>query len=166
MLKLFYRGPSIDILHETYAKRGQIDGRAPVHAADRVVVEAPPDRVWAVLSDPSRWPEIDDAIHDVQVDGPAATDVRFTWANGKARMKSRFAVVDPGREIAWTGTSSGAKAVHRHLLEATGDGSTVVHTEESMAGPMLTLFYPSAKLTAATKTWLEGLKRAAEAPPA
>jgi hypothetical protein len=58
--------------------------------------------------------------------------------------------------------SSGAKAVHRHLLEATGDGATRVRSEESMAGPLLVLFYGSAKLQAGMESWLNGLKATAE----
>ena len=98
---------------------------------------------------------------DVQLDGPVAVDTRFTWANGRSRMKSRFAVVEPGREITWTGVSSGFKAVHRHLLEGTSD-STRVRSEESMAGPLLVLLYSSAKLQAGIEAWLTGLKTAAE----
>jgi hypothetical protein len=33
-------------------------------------------------------------------------------------MKSTLAVVDPGRELSWTGASMGFKVVHRHLLNA------------------------------------------------
>jgi hypothetical protein len=57
---------------------------------------------------------------------------------------------------------SGSKAVHRHLLQATSDGSTRVRSEESIAGPLLVLFYSSAKLQAGIETWLNGLKAAAE----
>jgi hypothetical protein len=89
-------------------------------------------------------------------------DGRFTWANGKSRIKSRFAVVDAERELTWTGVSSGAKAVHRNLVESTADGATRVISEESMAGPLLTLFYSSTKLEAGVERWLAALKRAAE----
>jgi len=58
--------------------------------------------------------------------------------------------------------SSGFKVVHRHLLEATDGGGTRVRCEESMAGPLLVLFYNSAKLQAAIKHWLTALKTAAE----
>lgn len=58
--------------------------------------------------------------------------------------------------------SSGFKVVHRHLLEATDGGGTRVRCEESMAGPLLVLFYNSAKLQAALRTWLTALKAGAE----
>jgi len=162
MHQLLYRGPSIEVLHQRYAKQERIDTEAPVTAAYEVEIDAPLQRIWDLLADPLAWPSFAPEVHDVHLDGPVAADTRFTWANGRARMKSRFAVVDPGRELTWTGVSSGAKAVHRHLLEATGDGATRVRSEESMAGPLLVLFYSSAKLQAGLETWLTGLKTAAE----
>ena len=162
MNQLLYRGPSIEVLHQRYAKRERIDSRAPVTAAHEVEIHAPVQRVWDLLADPMAWPSFAPEVHGVHLDGPVAVDTSFTWANGRSRMKSRFAVVEPGREITWTGVSSGFKAVHRHLLEATGDGATRVRSEESMAGPLLVLFYGSAKLQAGIEAWLAGLKRAAE----
>ena len=162
MTQLLYRGPSIEVLHEQYAKREHIDTRAPVSAAYEVEIDAPVQRVWDLLANPLAWPDFAPEVHDVHLDGPVAADTRFTWANGRSRMKSRFAVVDRDREITWTGVSSGFKAVHRHLLEATGPGSTRVRSEESMAGPLLPLFFGSAKLQAGMETWLDGLKAAAE----
>jgi hypothetical protein len=71
-------------------------------------------------------------------------------------------VVDPGREITWTGVSSGARAVHRHVLAARGENQTHLLSEESMAGPLLPLFFGSAKLASALETWLAAIKTAAE----
>jgi hypothetical protein len=125
MLKqLFYRGPSIDVLHEKYAKKGRIDARAPVGAAHEIRIEAPVGRVWELLVDVAAWGTWDRAVHDVHLDSTVAADARFTWVNGHARIRSRFAVVDPGRELTWTGVSTGAKAVDRHVLEATGGAAT------------------------------------------
>jgi uncharacterized protein YndB with AHSA1/START domain len=162
MTQLLYRGPSIEVLHEQYAKRERIDPRAPVTAAYEVEINAPVQRVWDLLGNPPAWPSFAPGVHDVHLDGPVATDTRFTWSNGRARMKSRFAVVDRDRELTWTGVSSGAKAVHRHLLEATGPSSTRVRSEESMAGPLLVLLYNSAKLQVGLEQWLSGLKATAE----
>jgi uncharacterized protein YndB with AHSA1/START domain len=163
MLKqLFYSGPSIEVLQEEYAKKGHIDGKAAVKASHEVRIEAPVERVWELLSDVPRWETWNPDIHDVHLDSGVKTDARFTWMNGKARIKSRFAVVDTGREITWTGVSSGVKAVHRHMLESTDDGATRVFSEESMAGPLFVLFYNSAKLQTDLKKWLSALKTAAE----
>lgn len=159
-----YRGPSLDELHENHAKRHQIDEAAPIRSAHEVLIDAPVERVWALLADPAGWPTVAPAIHEVRVagDGMAAVDTRFTWINGRAKIASRFAVVEPLREITWTGRAMGSRAVHRHLLTAREDGTTLLRTEESMAGTLLGLFYDSAKLHAELTRWLDSIKTAAE----
>jgi hypothetical protein len=162
MTKLFYVGPPLRVLHEEYAKNGRIDRQAPVTTADVVDIQAPRERVWDLLATPTGWETIDPAIHDVHLAGSVVADAPFTWANGQARMRSRFAVVDPGRELTWTGTSMGFKVVHRHLLDDGLGGGTRLTCEESMAGPLLTLIYGEPKLRGALKKWLTALKTAAE----
>jgi hypothetical protein len=152
----------MDLLHEQYAKRGRVDDRAPVRVSEQALIAAPVDSVWALLSDPMRWPAVDPAIKDVQLDAPLTADARFTWTNGMARIRSQVAVIDPGREIAWTGTSSGSRAVHRYVLEPTGDDATLLRSEESMAGLLLPLFFSSKKASDVQAKWLAALKRAAE----
>ena len=161
--RLFYGGPSIGVLHEEYAKKGRIDAEAPVKASHEVLIEAPVERVWGLLSDAPGWGVWAPGVHDVRIDSTVTADARFAWKNGKARVRSKFAVVDAGRELTWTGVSSGAKAVHRHVLEATDDGgATRVFCEESMAGPLLVLFFDGAKLRTGMEKWLTALKTAAE----
>ena len=164
MLKqLFYSGPSIGVLHEEYAKKGRIDEMAPITTAYEVRIETPVERVWELLSAPPDWETFAPDIHDVHLDSGVKADARFTWSNGKVRMESRFAVVDAAREITWTGAVYGVKAVHRHVLEPTGDGgATQLLCEESMAGPLPSLFFNNAKLQAGLKKWLGALKTAAE----
>jgi uncharacterized protein YndB with AHSA1/START domain len=159
---VLYRGPSIELLHEEYAKRGRIDERAAVATTREVVIDAPIQRVWSLLSDPAGWPTWDSRIHDVEVEAPTAVDVRFTWSSGRARMRSRFAVVEPAHEITWTGVSGGAKAIHRHVLSAPTSHTTHVYCEESMAGLLLGLFYGRERMQAAIEAWLDALARAAE----
>jgi uncharacterized protein YndB with AHSA1/START domain len=162
MRSLFYTGPPITRLHQDYAKRGRIDERAPVTTACEVVISAPVQRVWEMLASPAGWPQFDRAVHDVKLDGPAAVDVAFTWAKGKSHFRSRFAVVNPGHEVTWTGTAAWFKVVHRHLLDTTADGATRVRCEESMSGLMLGLLYNDAKLQSDLMKWLTALKAGAE----
>jgi hypothetical protein len=46
LTQLFYGGPSIEVVHEEYAKQGRIDANAPVRASQEVRIEAPAERVW------------------------------------------------------------------------------------------------------------------------
>ncbi|MFC8537510.1 SRPBCC family protein [Streptomyces sp. NPDC057249] len=159
-----YRGPSLDELHENYAKQHRIDDAAPFRSTHEVVINAPAERVWALLADPAGWSAFDPAIREVSVagDGTPAVDTRFTWVNGSAKIASRFAVVEPLREITWTGTAMGSRAAHRHLLTPRQDGTTLLRTEESMAGTLLGLVYNKAKLHAELTRWLDSIKTAVE----
>ena len=159
---LLYRGPSLEVLHDEYARCRRIDPSAPIMAAHTVTIAAPVPLVWRVLAQPERWSEIDSAIHEVHLDGGVLEGARFTWRNGKTRLASRFAVVDHERELTWTGTALGAKVVHRHVLRPTPDGGTELFTEESMAGPSLVLFFGSTKLYRALERWTSAITVAAE----
>lgn len=165
MLSMLYRGPALEVLHEQYAKRGRIDEQAPVTAVGSVDIAAPPQRVWQILTAAADWPTVVPAITDVRLPGGVAVNAPFTWRNGRARISSRFAVVDPARELTWTGVSSGAKAVHRHVLHPLAGQATRLDSEESMAGPLLTMFYDSTKLAQALTEWLKAITTAAERQP-
>jgi hypothetical protein len=160
--KLFHSGPSLEALHEEYAKKGRIDHRASVTAEYDVEIAASAAQVWEILARPANWHRALPAIHDVHLDSGVHADATFTWKNGSAKMKSRFAVVRPEAELTWTGTSMGFKAVHRHTLRPLDDSRTGLRIEESMSGPLLTLFFPPAKLHTAISSWAEGIKNAAE----
>jgi hypothetical protein len=153
--------PTIDRRHEDFARRGRIDEAAPVVAHRELVVDAPVDRVWAVLADPRGWPQVDPKIHRVELDGDVAAGTAFTWRNGPIRLRSRFAVVDAPHELTWTGAALGTRAVHRHVLEATDDGRTRLVTEESIDGLAARLFFSSAKLAKDLDAWLAALAHAA-----
>jgi hypothetical protein len=56
----------------------------------------------------------------------------------------------------------GARAVHRYTFESVGASSTVVRTEESMAGKLIAVFYSSDKLCEALVSWLDAVRMAAE----
>ena len=160
--RLLYRGPTLQTLHEQYAKQGRIDERAPVRAASSVNIDAAPELVWQVLSSVGDWPTVDPAISRVHLPTGVVADGAFTWTNGGARIRSRFAVVEHCQELTWTGVSFGARAVHRHLLHRIDDGTTRLTSQESMAGPLLSLFYPRTKLVHGLAAWLSAIKTAAE----
>jgi hypothetical protein len=115
-----------------------------------------------VLAAASDWPSVDPAISRIDLQEGPSVDLRFTWKNGRSVVTSRFAVVDPYRELTWTGLSAGVRAVHRHTLHPVEGGATRLESEESMAAPMLPLFFSTARLSQALSHWLDAIKIAAE----
>jgi hypothetical protein len=160
--KLFYSGPSLTVLHDEYAARGRIDPDASLISSSSLVIDAPVARVWEVMADLASWPSWASNLEIVEL-----TDVRpdapFRWKLNGVPLRSRFAVVDAERELTWTGVFFGHKAVDRHVLEPLEDGRTRTTVEESLAGPLLPLFYSESKLRANHERWLAELKAAVEA---
>ncbi|MEW9527841.1 SRPBCC domain-containing protein [Microbispora sp. NPDC049125] len=160
--KLFYSGPSLSVLHDDYAARGRIDTDAPLVSTSHLVVDAPVGRVWEVMADLASWPSWSSGIEIVEL-SHVRPGAPFRWKMNGVTLRSRFAVVDTERELTWTGTFFGYKAVDRHVLEPIEGGRTRVTIEESLAGPLLPLLYGQGKLRANHERWLADLRRAAEA---
>lgn len=159
--QLTYAGPDAETLHADYAARGRVDDLAPTQAAGEIVIEAAPERVWAVLAEVEGWPSIRADISDVRAEGPAAPGVRFTWQAGANRLTSRFAVVEPGRRLTYTSVAPGTRVAHVYELAASGTG-TSLRCRESLAAPILARFLSSAALQVGVDSWLAGVKTVAE----
>jgi hypothetical protein len=159
-----YRGPSLTTLHESYAKNRKIDEQAPIRGRRRIAIDAPVEVVWETLADLPCWGSIlEPDLKVINAPDGIVPDAEFTRTIRRANITARFAVVDPNRELAWTGSAFGANVVHRFVLEPDGDDRTIATVEESMAGRMLGTFFSAQKLLASLETSLRGLKRAAEA---
>lgn len=143
------------------AQAGQIDEKAPVKASVEVTVDAPPEKVWALLVDVKAWPKWEPDISRVEPPGQVEPGAAFSWSAGM-RIHARIELVKPLEEFAWTGTALHAKAVHIWRLKRLPDGQTMVQVDESMEGFLLQAFYSSAKLEQSDRLWLNYLKKAAE----
>ncbi|MEV0195971.1 SRPBCC family protein [Nonomuraea sp. NPDC050691] len=161
-MKVLYAGPSIERLHEEYAKKGRLDDNAPLRASSSIFIDAPAAKVWKLLADMRNWPDWRSDAHVVEL-GEIKPDATFRWNIRGSAIRSTFAVVEPERELTWTGVAMGCfKAIDRMRLDETPDGRTRVTIEESMSGPLLTLFYSNAKLRQGHDDMLRMLKTAAE----
>lgn len=162
MVTAIRRGPSLQDLHERYAKHHRIDGAAPVTSSSSRVLDAPADRVWETVADVAGWPGWWPDMRVLALDA-VAVDAPFRWRVGSTSIRSRFAVVEPGRELTWTGRVLLFTAVDRHVLEPVGDDRTRVTVEESLRGPLLPWLYPPARVHASHESWLDALDAAVTA---
>ncbi|MEU1619375.1 SRPBCC family protein [Streptomyces sp. NPDC005722] len=160
--KLFRMGPPLRELHEEYAKKGRLDEQAPVRSTSSVRVDAPVAAVWRLVSDMHGWDRWRSDARVVEL-GAVEPDARFRWKLRGTPITSTFAVVEPERELTWTGVAMGwMKAIDRMRMAPAEGGGTVVTIEESLSGPLLTLFYDSARLREGHEEILRMLKAAAE----
>ena len=155
------RLPSQDHLDQL-ARSGAIEGNAPVKTHVTITINAPPEKVWGLLSDLKDWPKWQPDISDVELSGPVQSGSSFSWNTRGSEIHSKIAVAQPQERLVWTGTAYGAKAIHAWTLERLPDGRTLVQTDESKNGFLLSLFYSSKKLKESDQRWLDDLKVAAE----
>lgn len=90
------------------------------------VIDAPPDRVWEVMSDVERWHEWTQSVTRVKRldDGP------FTVGSRVMIRQPRFPPalwkveeIVAGRDFTWVSVSPGLRVIGRHGVEPVGGGS-------------------------------------------
>ncbi|MCK7476761.1 MAG: SRPBCC family protein [Candidatus Moduliflexus flocculans] len=123
-----------------------INREAPAVGSATAWVEAPPEKVWRILSDLANWPNWNNGVSKIRVDGHVAAGTAFVWKAGGTKIVSRLEQVAPPLRIAWSGKIFGIRAVHVWDLAAEA-GGTRVRTEESFEGPLARLFPGFARKT-------------------
>ena len=132
---------------------------------EQVIIDAPPEVVWRVMTDVERWPEWTPTTERIE-----RLDEGDFRLGSRARVKlkrvpaSVWRVTDfqPGRAFTWE-TESGVKASGEHIVEPDGGGSKVTLVA-SATGVLATLFAPVAFFTTRGNVRIEadGLKRRCE----
>jgi uncharacterized protein YndB with AHSA1/START domain len=140
-----------------------IDKNAPLKARKEVVIDAPFDKVWAVLTGIDRWPEWQPDVSSAKLEGDLAVGSIFRWKAKGTKIASVLQILEPKRRIGWTGRSIGMKAVHTWVLDPRGNGTRVV-TEESLSGwlPHVLKIFDSAFLEKSLMRSLQVLKTRVE----
>lgn len=143
------------------AAAGQIDTSAPLQTTQQITINAPPARVWQVLSNISAWPGWAPAITATNVGREDVGD-NFYWTTGGMTINSVIQAMTPDQMLSWTGHVLNFHAIHVWVLSPQPDGGTIVTVRESVSGFMIGYFYSNAQLQHDDANWLSALKKAAE----
>ena len=147
--------------------------RTPVHVRNEIVVEAPPERVWAWLVRATLWPTWYPNSRNVRLSAPSEHSLQlgteFRWHTFGVGIRSRVLEFRPTERIAWAAFGLGVDAYHAWLIERVTDGTRIL-TEETQyrwGARANTLFFPG-RMHRFHQVWLEELGRRALAglPPA
>jgi uncharacterized membrane protein len=90
-------------------------------------IDAPPARVWNVMSDVERWPEWTESMSSVQLLEGAFT-VGSTARVKQPRLPAsvwRVTAIEPGQGFVWEARSLGTLTIAGHRIEPRGGGSRV-----------------------------------------
>jgi hypothetical protein len=91
-----------------------------------VEISAPPDRVWAVMSDVAHWPDWTPTVTRVEPlePGPLAVGQRARIRQPRLPIAVwRVAALEPGRSFTWMTRSPGVEVTARHSVVPTDAGS-------------------------------------------
>ena len=141
----------------------EINRNAPATADGALQINADPQTVFSVISAIDQWPSWNPDVKSVTLQGPVQPGTVFRWKSGPSSLISTLQVVDPPREIAWTGTTLRIKAVHVFRFQAS-DGGTLARSEESWEGLLASLLkgYSRRTLDKGIRSVLARLKTEAE----
>jgi len=137
------------------------------HFHTTIDIQAPPDKVWAVLRDIEHWPEWTPTVTSIRPldPGPLAVGTRVLIRQPKL-LPARWQIteLEEGRSFAWITRSPGVLVTARHWVEGASGGSraTLSLDFSGLLGPLV------ARLTRGLNTRYlaleaQGLKRRAEA---
>ncbi len=140
-----------------------INRDAPATAEGELHIAAEPRAVFSVLAALEGWPSWNPDVRSVTVEGPVERGTVFRWRSGATSLTSTLQVVDPPRELSWTGTTMGIRAVHVFRFDPQ-DGGTRARSEESWEGllPRLLKGYSRRTLATGIQKVLAALKAEAE----
>ena len=134
-----------------------------------VEINAPPDRVWDVMSDFKRWSEWTPSVTSIEpLDaGPLAVGIRFRIRQPKVPPAVwRLMALEPGCSFTWKTGSPVVWAIARHWVEAADYGSRATLSLQygGLLGGVV------ARLTSGLNVRYlnfeaQGLKRRSERPP-
>lgn len=145
---------------ESQAREGRINENASIRDRQSVIINAPIDRVWQLLTNVNAWPNWNKEIKMATCE-KVTVDGAFEWQVRLSHFKSRFHVVDSPNTLSWTGKSKWVKSIFVWNLEAS-DSQTIVTVEESLEGFIVPVFNNHSKLHNILIDWLHALKQEAE----
>jgi len=135
-------------------------------SSQSVKINAPTEKVWAVLIDPNNWPKDNPAVHKAKLvsgDGESVGSViKFMPVVGgkKTHATLTITISEKNRKIEYEVKLHGGKAVMGFELSAQ-NGTTVLTNYEKAEGLILR-FISQQDMDEEHRLWAESVKRRAE----
>jgi hypothetical protein len=130
-------------------------------------IEAPPETIWAILTNAAGYPEWDPGVDRIEGRiAPGEKITAFTKLSPGRAFPAKVTEFVPGRKMTWTGGMPLGlfKGERTFTLAPQSNGATEFTLREVFSGPLLGLFGRSIPdLTASFEQFAAGLKRRAEA---
>ena len=141
----------------------EVNQKAPVISKSEIIISAPVEKVWSILTGIDNWPDWQKDVTKVKLEGETKEGAAFKWKGGGILFSSEIHTMKPKSKFGWTGKTFGARAIHNWTFEEY-NGSTKVFVEESLQGvlPILLKKKFQKTLDIGMIKNLDELKRASE----
>ncbi|MEQ9405016.1 MAG: SRPBCC family protein [Cyclobacteriaceae bacterium] len=146
---------------ETLAKEGKINENASIKDGHSIIINAPINKVWGVLTDLEKWPNWNPVIKNVSTGGKPEKGMNFKWTFDGTKYSSQIQAIKEPETLAWTGKSSWIKSIHVWQLES-DDNQTIASLSTSLQSTFAVLVNKHQKVYNDLIGWLECLKNTAE----
>ena len=84
--------------------------------SEKIIINAPVEKVYAILSNITSWPEWRSDVKEVKLKGPVKKETSFDWKAKGFTIRSKLHTVKPNHSFAWTGRILWIRAVHKWEL--------------------------------------------------
>ncbi|MCB0464081.1 MAG: SRPBCC family protein [Aequorivita sp.] len=116
-----------------------INEEAPVKSHSAIVINAPTEKVWQILTKINDWPTWQSEVTESNLKEELKEGVEFRWKAGGLSFTSQIHTVEPNIKFGWTGKTFGASAIHNWFFKDEG-AKTTVYVDESLQGMLPKIF--------------------------
>lgn len=143
------------------AKEGKINENASIRDQHSIIINAPIEEVWEILTNLKEWPSWYSNVKRMEVDDMIEEGTQFKWTLGRVKSISQIQRLARPNTFSWTGKSKWVKRIYVWNLEA-DENQTIVTVSSSLQGTFTVLVENHQKVYTQLINWLECLKSKSE----
>lgn len=143
------------------AQEGKINENASIKDQHSIIINAPIDQVWKIVTDISNWADWNSEVKKVSISEELKVGTTFKWKIGRMNSSAQIQLLEEPNTFAFSGKSSLVKRIYVWSLE-TDDNQTIATLGTSLQGLFTVWVENHRSVYNELLNWLECLKQKAE----